>query len=130
MQVNRLRLSSFNDFDGDKVADSLIANKHLWDGFVWGRFIYNELIELRDIHHGIINADTLMILSTIDRWKDLKSVINKWSADEIGHISGDGKTVGTHSYTLNYSFDHNRSVNMALGSALGQSQILVRVWWD
>lgn len=129
IQIDRIKLSSFNSFDGEKVANDLIKNEHLWISFVWGRFggIY-DLIELRDLKGGHINADTLIILTTKDKWQELKSLISKWHADEVGYNQGDDTFFGTPPCSIRKSDSYN--VYTALGSSLDKDQILVRIWWD
>jgi len=61
IQFQRLKMGSFNSFDGERTAAELKKHKSLWTGFVFGRFNYGSLIELRDISQDYLNADTLMI---------------------------------------------------------------------
>lgn len=132
IQMDRLIEGSFNDFDGPMVAKSLTDNPDLWDGFLFGRFGYSNLIELRDIGQGYLNADTLMILTTKgnknSRLKKLLKLIGTWGADEVGynHYKKDREFVveGTA------PFAKEDETFMALGSRLGEDQVILRVWWD
>jgi hypothetical protein len=127
IQIQRMRLASFNDFDGDMVADSLIENRELWDAFLWGRFGYGNLIELRDLDQGYVNTDTLMLMTTKARLPTLLKVIKTWRADEVGYNVYRGRmfrAVDTAPF-------HNESdLFMALGSRLMPDQVILRIWWD
>lgn len=141
IQMQRLIEGSFNDFDGELVAKSLTDNPDLWDGFVFGRFGYSQLIELRDIGQGYLNADTLMILTTKgarkSRLKKLLALIETWRADEVGYNYYDGKDRRTRKLISEGTAPFHTKVNegdrdmfMALGSDLGPEQVIIRVWWD
>jgi hypothetical protein len=110
IQFERMKLASFNCFDGDFVGESLRENTHLWKSFVFGRWQYFDLIELRDMHYGTINADTLYILTDKSKLADLLILIGSWSADEVNY------------YTEDKDF--------RLGGGLDKNTVLVRVWWD
>jgi hypothetical protein len=43
-----------------------------------GRFASGQLIELRDLPKGHLNADTLFILTTVDRKDALRALILTW----------------------------------------------------
>lgn len=127
IQMQRVMEGSFNNFDGEMVAKSLTDNQNLWDGFVFGRFKYGELIELRDIAEGYLNADTLMILTTKKKLKKLLAVIDTWNADEVGYNHGDrGKFVAEGTAP----FHDERELFSNLGSGFDKDQVLIRVWWD
>ena len=157
IQVQRLRLGSFNDMDGDKIADSLIKHRDLWDAFMFGRFTNHgalgTLIELRDLPDGDINASTLMLTTDKERWPKLLRVIKRaWGANEIGYTGADDSTWGTAPFAT--ALD----VSGAMGGGFhikdedggifppgykmmkgrlkkaepkpSQVPIVVRVWWD
>lgn len=121
IHFDRLRLGSFNEFDGERVARGLEENAGLWDAFVFGRFSHPSLIELRDIPAGIVNSDELFILTTIDRVERLMELAKKWSADEIGWLTGD-RTEG--------DFVCDSPEDMLGEYPLPENLVLVRVWWD
>jgi hypothetical protein len=75
IQLERLRLGSFNSMDGDTVADLMEKNENLWDTFMFGRFCRygGNLIELRDLKD-CINADTLLILTDKKNWPELQKL--------------------------------------------------------
>jgi hypothetical protein len=110
IQYERMKLASFNNFDGDFIGKSLRENKHIWKAFVFGRWQYFDLIELRDMHYGSINADTLYILADKAKLPDLLILIGKWSADEVNY------------YTEDKEF--------RLGGGFDKNTVLIRVWWD
>jgi hypothetical protein len=105
-----MKLASFNEFDGEFVGQSLRQNQHLWKAFVFGRWQYFDLIELRDLADGYLNADTLYILTHKDKLADLLILISKWSADEV-HYETEDK-------------------DFRLGGGLDKDSVFVRVWWD
>ena len=144
--IDRLRLGSFNSMDGDVVADALIDNEKLWDSFMFGRFgrYGGQLIELRDLKEGCINADTLMILTTMDRWPDLKAVLDRkeMEVNEIGYTAADNTTWGTAPYKDTEEAGRELGGGFYIESEYGvkarwaqkptpaQIPIIVRVWWD
>lgn len=157
LQLDRLRLGSFNNMDGDLVADSLVENYDLWDSCMFGRFGYSDLIELRDLPEGHLNADTLIILTDKARWEKLEKIIGTWHADEIGYTGADDETWGTAPFKDAheasgamgggfYMEDEDGSIyrEALKGSPLGvkgprvkkqkpapsKVPIVVRVWWD
>ena len=132
IQMQRLIEGSFNDFDGKMVAKSLTDNPNLWDGFVFGRFEYAHLIELRDISQGYLNADTMMILTTKDHFKELLDLIETWNANEVGYNYYEGEDQLTRKFILKGTapFDETSDLFMALGSDLEPNQVILRVWWD
>jgi len=132
LQMDRVIEGSFNGFDGPMVAKSLADNADLWDGFVFGRFGYFTLIELRDISQGYLNADTLMILTTKgnknSRLKKLLEVIETWRADEVGY----NYYTPARKFVVKGTapFNQEKDAFTELGSSLGDDQVLIRVWWD
>jgi len=121
LQFTLMRLATFNDFKGDFVADSLIANDELWEGWILDRAAYGaeyhrrkfmeareeqlalgketkneelpiepiDLIRLRDIGAGYWNVDTLFILPTKGKEKDLELLVRReFHADEIDWVDG------------------------------------------
>ncbi len=108
-----IKASSFNDFDGEDCVECLTGTKHMWDGFVWGRFDgYNELITLRDIHYDTYNADTLYILAKPEYADALElAIIKTLNPDEIDWV------------------DSLDAANM-LGCSGQYNKRLLRCWWD
>lgn len=113
IQLKLIRLSSFNSFDGDKVADSLIANKHLWEGAIITRL--NDLICLRDIKDDCWNVDTLYVLPVKGCEDELESLTENWDADEVEWIGG--KRASDMLGFWSSDLENN-------------SRIILSVWWD
>ena len=97
-----------------------MEHEGLWDSFVFGRFEYQPLIELRDLPQGFINADTVYLLTHKDRRAGLLDLVKQWEADEVGWKTADQQE----------GIFPDKSVFGLLGSFLGLSDVLVRVWWD
>lgn len=147
LQIARLRLASFNDMDGDVIADSMVKNRNLWDSFVVGRFGKAEcdLIELRDLADGHLNVSTLLILSDKSRWEELYKVVKskKWHANEIGYVSATDEVWGSNSYRSVKEVQSAMGGGFHVGGMWGRFHvggmwggddesipILVQVWWD
>jgi hypothetical protein len=57
-----MELGSFNNFDGELVGQSLRMHRGLWTAFIFGRWEFCDLIELRDMPSGYVNGDTFVYL--------------------------------------------------------------------
>lgn len=117
LELERIRASSFNGFDGDVVVDSLVKHRDLWRGVVLDREGGDDgicLIKLRDIHRDCWNVDTLFILCEDDASDatraELTALAHSWGADEIDWMDND-------------------RANSVLGRG-GFNSNLLRVWWD
>jgi hypothetical protein len=108
IQLDLLELASFNEFDGARVKQDLLANKGLWKGAMMGRFENFQLIPLRDINRNVWNVDTLMILPHQGKETELMELASKWYADELHLLKG-------------------ADINLMYGG--GEDKVL-RVWWD
>lgn len=114
IQLKLMRSASFNIFDGNTVADSLLQNKNLWDAAMFGRFCFGghdygyTLITLRDLGHSW-NADTLAITTSNEHTSALEALARTWGADEIDWIKPE-------------------MAGRLLGSSLDYTHLL-RVWW-
>ncbi|MBL8795655.1 MAG: hypothetical protein JNM56_17250 [Planctomycetia bacterium] len=120
LQLQRLRLGSFNNLDGNRVADDLRDHKGLWLSFVFGGFEYQPLIELRDLPQGRLRGDTLYLLTHRDKLDGLLDLVKRWKADEVGWLAEDRQE----------GVFVNKSAFDLIGAFLGPSDVLVRVWWD
>lgn len=122
LQLDRLALGGLQN-----VADGLKANKLLWDCFIFwraGRYGAGELIELRDLPDGRVNADELLVITDKERWPKLSKIIDKWDSSEVGYITGDSKIWGTPPYFS------GKEVGEAMGfQPVPPDLVLVRVWW-
>src|SRR6266536_3332509 len=87
LQLERVRITAFNAFQGERVARDLETNEALWDGFVFGRFRLLELIELRDLPSGYLNADTLYLSTTRERLQDLLRLAETWAGEVSWHAN-------------------------------------------
>ncbi len=126
LQLERVKLASFNDFDGEKVAKSLEENENFWISFVFGRFVYGTLIELRDLSDNHINGDEMYLLTTIDKIKEIEKLVEDWEVNEVGYITWNEENwVGTPSSFRPY----DKFVN-AYGAGLEGNQVVFRFWWD
>ncbi len=120
LQLARLKMRSFNRLDGERVASDLSQNEALWISFVFGGFEFQPLLELRDLRHGYINADTLFILTQRRSLKALMHLIESWKADEVGwqtELEHGGDFVCKNPWDM-------------LGAELDPDHALIRVWWD
>ena len=128
IQIQLMRMSSFNEFNGDVVCDDLIKHRDLWKAFLWDREAYSaehyrreirdrglglkddelpiapiDTIRLRDLAAGYWNVDCLLILPEEGREQELYELADSpgWCADEIDWYSG-----------------------------LDAGEKMLRVWWD
>jgi hypothetical protein len=124
IQLELIRRTRFNAFDGERVVASLLAHRGLWlavlldrpglpDYSEPGGLLISGLIKLRDLPQDIWNADTLFILT-----KDHAS------ARELARVIEQedwGGEVRVH--------EDQREIDRALGTGR-QGNGLVSVWWD
>lgn len=120
LNLELIRLSTFNEMNGEKVVKDLLAHQDLWRGVVMDRADYNLggqfnttgemicLIKLRDIEDGYWNVDTLYILPKEGKEKELERLAKGWNADEVDYEGEE------------WSRKH-------LGGGKGN---VLRVWWD
>jgi len=123
LQFELMKEATFNNFDGEKVVESLKEHKDLWKGVIMDRAGYTgmnpkpiepciDLIKLRDIGGGYWNVDTLFILPSGKDDEKLKLLAESWDADEVDWLEG-------------------KEVSHAFGQAGPNAQKkLLRVWWD
>ncbi len=135
IQLERIRLGGFNSFDGEVVAADLEKHESLYKAFMFGRFGYAMLIELRDLAEDCINADTIMFLTTTDNLDKLLKLLKKWKVDEVGYIKAVKSKIGVSHYPEyefvgTTPFNDDRQLVMAMGSSLTEGQVLIRAWWD
>ena len=121
IQLELVRRTSFNGFDGERVVASLLAHRNLWEAVMIGRIPVNGppglprsgLIPLRDMPHNFWNMDTLYVLvPDANRARQLARVIKS------EHWGGD---LGV--------FANQEEVDDALGSGR-ETRAVIRVWWD
>lgn len=107
LQLELIKLSSFNNFDGTQVAKDLVDNKELWQGVIMDR---DGLIKLRDIGNDYWNVDTLYVLSTGKDDVKLEELAESWLADEYGFLKPE-------------------EASSRLGTSHSTGKIMW-VWWD
>ena len=112
LHLELLKLTRFNDMDGEQVAADLEAYPRLWRAAMLGNFGHGgELLALRDMERGFYNADTLMILTDKEHAPFMEKLAWRWSAKEVGWL-------------------RDEEAAEALGlSPVGKLKIL-RCWWD
>jgi hypothetical protein len=122
IQLELIRRSSFNAFNGGQVVSSLLAHRELWESVVMdrvgimrpGHLPAHGLIKLRDLADNCWNVDTLYVLTPDVR-----------SARELARIIEQeqdwGGMVRVH--------DDQEDIDDALGSGR-EERAIVRAWWD
>lgn len=114
-------MTSFKEFDGEKVVCSLIENRSLWRSVIMDRPEYLRtdgsgsvlsLMKLRDLSDGIWNVDTLFILPKAGKENALKILAETWNADSVHYIGGEA------------------AANCLGCSAMNSLKQILRVWWD
>lgn len=142
IQIQLMRLSSFNEFNGDRVADSLIEHRDLWIGFILDRESYSaeyarrkfeeggceglpfapiDTIRLRDIASNYWNVDALFILPQPGKEDSLELLVRReWGADEINWYNpGDASHIWL-----------NPPKKLGDKSDVVNIEKMLRVWWD
>lgn len=132
--------NSFNSMRGEVVASDLRENRALWDGVLFCRPDGDWGITLRDMPTGSYNADTIFLLTTKERAKQLFEVASKWSADCIcvtdatGEWSAnrwDSEDCESYELKLTETSGDNCPVSRMLGShSTGENRVALRLWWD
>jgi hypothetical protein len=122
IQLELIRRTRFNAFDGERVVASLLAHRHLWEAVLMDRFGFTRvghlpaagLIKLRDLPDDIWNVDTLCVLTPDETAARALSKIC-----EADHWGGDVVRVHTD----------REDIDNALGTG-GTEQVVLTVWWD
>lgn len=107
IQFDLMRLSSFNNFDGNQVVDDLIKHRNLWRGVILDR---DDLIKLRDIEDDYWNVDTLYILTSGENDVKLQELAEDWGADETEYLT-------------------QQEAQHKLGTSHPRGRVL-SIWWD
>lgn len=141
IQIQLLRLSTFNELDGDRVADDLLAHRDLWLSFMIDREAYGPFYRLREIYekgakkgelpvapidtirlrdmHQIWNVDALFILPAPRKEGVLERLAQSWNANEINwYDPGDARHIWLN--------------EPKIGEVAEQITVkkMLRVWWD
>lgn len=105
VQLWVLEHSSFNDFHGPTVCQSLLNNRKLWHSVVFAPGWPG--CQLRDLPQGYNNADTCYIAVRENNKESVWAMAETWGADEIDWLKPDHDVM------------------------LGANGLCVlRVWWD
>src|SRR5437879_3829495 len=67
IQLELIRRSSFNEFDGERVLASLMRHRSLWLAVLMDRPGPTDLIKLRDLPDNHWNVDTLFVLTATQK---------------------------------------------------------------
>ena len=111
--------SSFNEFHGKAVADSLREHRDLWLAAYFGPDSGDDVeLILRDLpSFGIYHASTLFLLPAPGKEEDLSDLAASWGADEIGPYTFPGY--------------NGKSTEMKVApQSFGPELTVLRVWWD
>ena len=121
IQLELIRRTRFNSFDGERVVASLLAHRTLWEATLMDRFCFSNpgrlptdgLIKLRDLADNIWNVDTLYILApNRDCARQLAS---------LAEVENWGGMVRVHT--------DQRAIDDALGG-IEEKHAVVSIWWD
>ena len=115
IQLELIRESSFNFFDGERVYRDLLERRPLWVAAVIDRGdppLRGGLIKLRDLADDHWNVDTLFVLARDERSaRELAELAEPWEADNVC----------VHGPT---------TTGEALGTNKERDERLVTFWWD
>jgi hypothetical protein len=118
IQLELIRRTNFNAFEGEKIHASLLKHRDLWLAVILDRPGLGgdcfDLIKLRDLPSNTWNASTLFILTkTHEQAEELVQFMSEegWDADE-SEVS-----------------KNRKEISKALGIT-GGAYGLIRVWWD
>ena len=126
LNLQLMRLASFNEFDGNRVVDDLERHENLWTSAWMTRW---DLIPLLDQEGDIDpsdpdgpfssppywNVDSLYILPAPGKEDALTKMARKWRADEVAWLGGE---VGCKALG---SWSRERATN---------KRLILKVWWD
>ncbi len=119
IQLELIRRTQFNSFDGSRITAILQKNQDLWEAVLFdslftsqpGQLPIGGLIKLRDLSQNHWNVDTLYILSPdMARARQLAEMAEDWGG--MVHV-----------------YESQDEVVRALGSS-GITSVIVSIWWD
>ena len=119
IQLELIRRTRFDAFDGERVVADLLAHRDLWTAAMMDRFCFSRpgklpsigLIKLRDLADNFWNVDTLYVLTPDGKTaSQLAQIADNWGGEARVHDAVD-------------------EVEEALG-AYGMEAAVVSVWWD
>jgi hypothetical protein len=117
LHLDLLRRTSYNSLDGERVADSLLANRELWHSAVMANSA-GLGITLRDMAADDTQVDTLYILCDVGLASTelVRLAFAAWGADEV---------------ELQHEVDHEARLYSAnVNDCLGGNRVVLAVWWD
>jgi hypothetical protein len=124
IQLELIRRTRFNDFDGERVCQLLDKHRGLWRAVLLdrpgvpnydepARLFMGGLIKLRDLEDNIWNADTLFVLTyTIDDARELAQAFDQANMGAMPRV-----------------YEDMRQMDMALGTGR-QTYGILTLWWD
>ena len=124
IQLELIRRTRFNDFDGERVCELLNKYRDRWQAVLLdrpgvpnydqpGHLLTGGLIKLRDLDQNIWNADTLYVLThTLGQARELAKVFEESIPGAMPQVHED-----------------TRETDMALGTGRQKCGLLT-VWWD
>jgi hypothetical protein len=121
IQLELIRRTQFNAFDGERVVAALMAHRELWEAVLMDRFCFSNpgglpsagLIKLRDLADNYWNVDTLYVLCP--------DAASARQLGEMAETEGWGEMVQVH--------NDEKEVQSALGGT-GRPHAIVSIWWD
>ncbi len=109
IQLELIRRHQHNYFDGQEVAEDLMAHRDWWEAVLMDTSA--GLVKLRDLGDNFWNVDTLYILATDEpNARRLAKLGERWSADSV------------------IVYDEEET-EWELGGGI-EEQRLVTMWWD
>ena len=115
LNLELMRLASFNCYDGERVVKDLREHEDVWNGAVMTRLDSGELIALRDVADDYWNVDTLYILPKAGKEDELMILALHWDADEVDWIAG--------REAVHYLGEYSRELE-------ANPKAMLRIWWD
>ncbi len=111
IQLELIRRSQHNAFDGEQVFQGLLEHRDWWEAVLLDNHPVMQLIKLRDLPENIWNTDTLYVLATNEQnARRLAEMGEEWAAEAV-----------------TYSRDETEH---KLGTGGLEHQRLVTFWWD
>lgn len=124
IQLELIRRTKFNDFDGERICELLNQHRYLWRAVLLDRpgvpnyaeptrLLTGGLIKLRDLEDNIWNADTLFVLThTVGNARELAIAFEEANMAAMSTVH-----------------DDMAETDMALGTGR-QTYGILTVWWD
>ena len=83
IQLELIRRSKFNEFNGERVYKDLMENRGLWRAVVFTRACDEIELVLRDLPENEWLADMILILVDGDKVARMLRIVKKWDADVV-----------------------------------------------